>query len=137
MKTNNSIPLSPKHGVNPSLEICFFCGEAKGIALLGKLPKDEQAPKHIILNYTPCPKCQEQWDKGVPVIAVSTTPNNINQIPITEANNKPVYPTGQWCIVKPHVFKDNKFQIGKPALMNADEYNETFGKYEQENTTNE
>lgn len=60
------LPLSPKHGVNPSLLICFFCGEDTGkIVLLGKLPSDAEAPRKIVLDKTPCSKCQEKFSSGI------------------------------------------------------------------------
>ncbi len=48
------IKVSPKHGVNPTIPICFWCGEEKGeIALLGKLPGDAEAPRNMVLDYEP------------------------------------------------------------------------------------
>lgn len=42
---SNSIRLSPKHGLNPSISVCFFCGEDKNeIILPGKLEGDAEAP---------------------------------------------------------------------------------------------
>ena len=39
----NSIKISQKHGVNPTIPICFWCGKEKNeIALLGKLPGDAE-----------------------------------------------------------------------------------------------
>ena len=53
---NNDILLSPKHGLNPSILPCICCGEDYGIALLGKLKGDKEAPKEISQGL--CPKCQ-------------------------------------------------------------------------------
>ena len=53
---SNSIKISPKYGVNPSLINCFFCGESKGIALMGKLKNDAEAPKECVMDYEPCDK---------------------------------------------------------------------------------
>ena len=36
------------HGVNPSFTFCPFCGLETGIALLGKLKGDKEAPRKII-----------------------------------------------------------------------------------------
>ena len=34
----NDILLSPKYGVNPTMPVCFWCGEDRGeIALLGRI----------------------------------------------------------------------------------------------------
>lgn len=67
----NSIRLSPKHGVNPSLEICVYCGGEKGIALLGKIRgrgnDDIEAPSKIILDKEPCDECKEGMSQGITV----------------------------------------------------------------------
>ena len=42
------ITLSKKHGLNPSITVCPICGKEIGIALLGKLKGDEEAPRKII-----------------------------------------------------------------------------------------
>ena len=99
-----SIRLSPKHGLNPTLPICFFCGEEKGeIALMGymnpdkkrgKYAEDVEAPKHMILDYEPCDKCKEAMSKGITMIGVSkSAPDGRPQI----AHG--MYPTGAWCVV--------------------------------------
>lgn len=43
----DSIKLSPKHGVNPSILHCICCGKDYGIAMLGKLKGDKEAPKDL------------------------------------------------------------------------------------------
>ena len=43
-KKEGSILLSPKHGANPSVARCICCGKDYGVALLGKLKNDEEAP---------------------------------------------------------------------------------------------
>ena len=42
-----SITISKKHGVNPSILHCECCGKEYGLALLGKLKGDAEAPKDI------------------------------------------------------------------------------------------
>lgn len=44
---SKNIKLSPKHGVNPSLLKCPICGKEYGLALLGRLKGDAEAPKTI------------------------------------------------------------------------------------------
>lgn len=62
-----NIPISPKHGLNPSLLICPVCAQAEGVALLGRLPEDRAAPRQI-LDGGPCQKCRTEFealkDKG-------------------------------------------------------------------------
>lgn len=85
--------ISNKHGLNPSIDTCFFCGEAKGIALFGKMKGDVQAPQYVLLNYEPCDKCKELMDKGTTIIEVEQGDNG--NMPI----QKGLYPTGRWCVV--------------------------------------
>lgn len=96
---SNSIRLSEKHGVNPSLESCFWCGESMGVALLGRLPNDAEAPRHIMTGYDECPKCQEQRALGIKFIEVNTTANFPDQPAMADG----VYPTGRCVILKEHV----------------------------------
>lgn len=42
---SKNIILSEKHGVNSSITVCPICGKEIGIALLGKLKGDEEAPR--------------------------------------------------------------------------------------------
>lgn len=62
--------MSRKHGLNPTVPICFFCGETKNeVALLGRInspdrkEKDIEAPSHCIINYEPCDECKEKMKK--------------------------------------------------------------------------
>jgi hypothetical protein len=49
------VTVSKKHGVNPSLEVCYWCGEEKNsIILFGRLPDDKEAPRYSCINYDPC-----------------------------------------------------------------------------------
>lgn len=41
------IKLSEKHGVNPAITLCPVCGKETGIAMLGKLKNDSEAPKYV------------------------------------------------------------------------------------------
>lgn len=85
MSKKNFITLSEKHGVNPSMTICFYCGETTGIALLGKLKGDEEAPKYICNSIEPCDKCKEKYKDYVLVV----------EKPSPEEN-----PTGRWFAIK-------------------------------------
>lgn len=67
--SKDSILLSPKHGVNPSITHCEICGKEIGIALLGKLKDDAEAPRDVALGL--CDDCQKVMDaEGVIVIEV-------------------------------------------------------------------
>lgn len=67
----DEIILSPKHGLNPSLLKCFACGKDAGIALLGKLKNDEEAPMEMTDRNIFCDNCQNVINQdGLLVISV-------------------------------------------------------------------
>lgn len=107
MSNNKGIRISPKYGVNPTIPICFFCGEEKHeIALLGKIGgrnKDLEAPRHMILNYEPCEECKKKMDTGITLIEITDIPNSENQPPIAEN----AYPTGNWWVVTEDFIRNN------------------------------
>ena len=80
---SNSIKLSPQYGVNPTIPICFWCGEERGeIAMLGRLGdgrqgEDIQAPMRMVIDYEPCAACQSKMAEGFTVIEATRTPNEV------------------------------------------------------------
>lgn len=101
----SNLILHPEYGVNPTMPICFWCGESDGtIALLGRGYKGE-APHSMVLNYDPCDKCKEQWSLGITFLEVKTSPLKPDQPPL-EAEGRYVYPTGSVCVVKESAFRD-------------------------------
>jgi hypothetical protein len=52
---SKGIRVSEKHGVNPSITVCPICGKETGIALLGKLKGDKEAPMRMLSD--PCDDC--------------------------------------------------------------------------------
>jgi len=74
--------LHPKHGLNPSLDRCFWCGEAVGVVLLG-YNKDQEAPRDLVSSYEPCSGCKDQMALGVTLM---------------EADNGR-RPTGRWLVI--------------------------------------
>ena len=58
----DGVILSPKHGVNPSVARCVCCGKDYGVALLGKLKDDAEAPREIFQGL--CDTCQGVVDQG-------------------------------------------------------------------------
>ena len=69
MSKKSSILLSPTHGVNPSVTHCEICGKEIGVALLGKLKGDAEAPRDIAMGL--CDDCQKVIDQqGLMIIEV-------------------------------------------------------------------
>lgn len=63
------VRLSPKHGVNPMVLQCPLCGGDAGIALLGKLPNDAEAPRKGT-GTEPCDECKKLMAMGFLLIEV-------------------------------------------------------------------
>lgn len=119
----SSIKLSPKHGLNPVIPKCFFCGESKNeIALLGKIDReDSEAPANLILDYEPCDKCKENWSQGVALIEVVDYPTFNNAPPI----QKGAYPTGRYAVVKPEAL-NVPMKNGDKALVLKEDFDQMF-----------
>jgi hypothetical protein len=58
-----NLRLSEKHGVNPSVEHCFFCGESFSVVLFGRMKGDAEAPRSICSGQL-CDRCQKVRDGG-------------------------------------------------------------------------
>lgn len=125
---SDGIKISKKHGVNPTMVICAWCGESRGeIALLGELPGDVEAPKEMFVDYQPCDKCKEQWAKGVVYIEVSEEPQMPNQLAISEG----LYPTGTLVVVAEDALDDG-FVKGDAVLMPTDIFRGLFNVIEEQ-----
>ncbi len=100
-KKSDGIKLSPKHGVNPALDVCFWCGQERGVALFGKIDKkDSEAPKRVVTSYEPCDKCKELFSRGIHVIGCVSTPSLTGMPPIgRDEDGNPVYPDGSFAVV--------------------------------------
>lgn len=108
---SKGIEISPKHGLNPTIPVCFWCGKEKNeIALLGRIREkttnrfganvtkrdsDIEAPRRMVLDYEPCDECKKMWDSGVAVIEVQETPINPDQPEI----QKGLYPTSRFAVL--------------------------------------
>ena len=84
--SKDSITLSPKHGVNPSILHCQCCGKEYGIGLAGRLKDDAEAPKDVMYGF--CDDCQKVIDQGgVMIVEVKDGE--------AERNSKNPYRTGR------------------------------------------
>lgn len=119
----SKIKISEQHGLNPTINVCFFCGKDKEVMLLGKLKGDAKAPKRIIANYLPCKDCADKMSKGRVLIEVTDVDNNMPEI------KQGFWPTGRWCVVSKEtatqLFKDD---TNKPTLVEDKVYQMIFDK---------
>ena len=130
----NNIKISPKHGLNPCIPICFFCGKEKNeIALLGKLKNDEKAPRTAVLDYEPCDDCKEHMQQGITVIETVHVWETNNGVPICED----LVPTGNWSVLRDtcELFDaaPNKDSIMKSrrCIMDSETYQAIFSETNQ------
>ena len=124
----NSIELSPKYGVNPTIPLCFWCGKPKDeIALVGRLRNGErggdyEAPKNMVIDYEPCPNCQMGMAKGITLIEATDHPLSEHQAAMQEN----AYPTGRWIVIKPEaakrVFPNLDFEQHKVVFIDHEIY---------------
>ncbi|MFZ1491176.1 MAG: hypothetical protein WAS51_14655 [Ilumatobacteraceae bacterium] len=96
--------MSPKYGVNPSIELCYFCGDETGsIVMPGLIQQkdrfgravpgtDIEAPRKAVWNRNPCPRCADLMKQGIVLISVDKEPR-----PGKEKDEP--YRTGRMCVV--------------------------------------
>lgn len=100
-----NIKLSPKHGVNPTIPICVWCGEEKNeIALMGQIGdrrkgEDLEAPRHCVLDYEPCDTCAEQWSYGVAILEATVERPTPYRPPMKQENGVDIYPTMRMVVI--------------------------------------
>lgn len=120
----NAIKISPRFGVNPTIPVCFWCGNEKNeVALMGYLRNDTEAPRNAVIDYTPCEECCTQMKRGFLVIAATREPNGVTDMPLSDG----VFPTGKWSVIKHEVAKRLFGKYDKPIAYMEDElYAEVF-----------
>lgn len=100
---STGLKLSPKHGLNPTISVCFWCGEEKNeIALLGHIGdarkgEDFEASMRSVIDYEPCPACLAKMNSGFTVVEATESPNHTTNVPIQHG----IYPTGRFVVIKP------------------------------------
>lgn len=100
-----SIALDDKHGLNPTMTLCFYCQEPNGVALFGKIGNKTarnlreagapvrpggEAPRALTMDLQPCQKCLEHMKKGIILISVDEEKTDDMQNP---------YRSGGWVVV--------------------------------------
>ena len=131
-----NITLSPKHGLNPTIPVCAWCGEPKNeIALMGRIKTDKkgedpQAPMHCILDYEPCDHCKEQWAMGVAVLEATVERPTPYRPPIQKQGETDIYPTMRFVVIKPEAAErifGGEFTAGQRLLLEDKAFEQIFG----------
>lgn len=101
----SGIRISPKHGLNPSIAVCFYCGEDKNeIVLPGRMKGDREAPRRGVWNHDPCTKCAAFMTQGVICIGVDESKTTDHKNP---------YRDGNWCVMTPEAIA----RVVKPPTL--------------------
>lgn len=94
--SGGSISLHPKHGLNPTIPACFYCGKDKDmIALLGAEYKEE-APMHMVIDIEPCDQCKEKYADYTLLVEVKSHDDYLS----AQRRKKHPQPTGRWCAIR-------------------------------------
>ena len=110
------VELSPKHGLNPMLTTCFWCGEPTGVAIVGRLradgDNDAEAPRSSCVDLEPCAKCRKKFEQGVLAIEVTEDGSKFgnNERFSFGAKDGPqhLWPTGRYAVLRAEAVKDGK-----------------------------
>ena len=138
MSKKDGITLSEKYGVNPSLIQCFYCGESKGIALMGHIGdrrkhEDIEAPKECVMDYEPCDKCKENMSLGVTLIEVTMTQPQDQRPPVKAQGGFDVYPTSRWCVITEEASQrifEGHFKKGDKVFIDPELFDKIMGNDE-------
>lgn len=118
---SGSIRISEKHGLNPCIPICVFCGKEKNeLAILGRLKGDVKAPMSAVIDMEPCDECKENWSKGVPLIRVTKKKPANGMPPLQKEGNEEIWPTAQYMVVTEECagrMFDLETKKGQPVLL--------------------
>lgn len=117
---SKGITISPKYGANPSMDLCFWCGQPKGIILCGRMHEkkgdrtDIEAPKGMVMNLEPCDKCKENFNLGVQIVEVVDDGSKFHNdltFAIQAEDKKVKWPTGRFVVMNAEAIKG-----GKPGM---------------------
>lgn len=130
---NKNIRISPKHGVNPTIPICAWCGQKKNeIAMLGKIDReDSEAPRNCILDYVPCDHCAEQWAMGVAILEATTQRPTPYRPPMQQDKGVDIYPTMRMVVINPESASQifgQEMSAGQRILLEDTAFEQIFGE---------
>ena len=129
-----NIKLSPKHGVNPTIPICAWCGQQKNeVALMGRIGgrDDLEAPRNCILDYVPCEHCAEQWSTGVAILEATTQRPTPYRPPMQKDKGVDIYPTMRMVVIRAESASQifgQEMSAGQRILLEDEAFEQIFGE---------
>ena len=129
MKNKGNLILSKKHGINPTISVCFFCGKSKGVAHMGKIDEeDSEAPKSACFDYEPCECCKAKMNEGFTLLEAQDTPCSEGQPPITVKGQGEMYLTSRYLVLTAK--EDTALQKGGVSVSKKADFEDILKKYE-------
>lgn len=135
MGRSKGVELSPRHGVNPTLLTCFWCGrQTGGIALLGRIRSkkwardDIEAPRETCMGLEPCPECRKKFEKGVLLIEVCDDGSRFKgneAFAIRDTDGVNHWPTGRFAVLREGAIRGRK--AGQRALCDRETMDAVLG----------
>ena len=114
---DRGIMLHPKFGLNPTMPVCFYCGEERGeIALLGARYRGE-APKNMVIDIEPCDECKKKYANYTLLVEVRQEWD----VRAYHKRQKGPVPTGRWAAVRKECLDEDKrvpIAYVEPQTMN-------------------
>jgi hypothetical protein len=115
MSKGRTIRIHPEHGLNPTMGVCFWCGQTDGtIAMLGAAYKGE-APRTMVLDYEPCDACRDKMALGI--VCFQVFDSSGHERPPLDKKNPQSEPTGRWSVVKREAVE--RWLADDPPLLKA------------------
>ena len=104
---SDSIKLSPKYGLNPTIPVCFFCSEPKNmIAMMGHVYENDNGRKkrgsdvemkmYSVLDYEPCDNCKKKLEEEDKILLCEVNNHPVDHRPPID---KDFYPTGRYIMI--------------------------------------
>jgi hypothetical protein len=132
---SNSIRLHPKHGVNPTMGVCFWCGQDDGTVVLLGHNRGKEAQRHTVVTYEPCDTCKDSFSKGFTVVEADTKPFTEGQPPMDAKGG--IFPSGRFVVLTEaglnRLFNAETVEVMKQkkrAFMDVEAFKACFGSLE-------
>ena len=110
--------------------VCLFCGKGKDDSPIVKVRDMKHIPQRVVVDYEPCDECKKEWEKGVPIIEVTTEPAIKGQPPLTSTEGYAMYPTGRYMVLNKEAMDEN-YKVGVPTLCLKMDYDTILNNFKR------